>query len=136
MDGILAVAASGLQVQTNRLGASANNVANSSSLGALPNRTGVLPAGQSAAYQPTEALSTAAVGGGASTVYRPLKPSVLVQSQPDSPWANSAGLVAAPNVDLTQEATTRLSANQAYQANLAVFKTSNQMFKSLLNTTA
>lgn len=135
MNGILATATSGLLVQTNRLGASANNLANSSSLGALPDRSGTVPAGQPTAYQPTEAVSTATASG-ATTTYRSLSPSTLIQYQPDSSLANDQGLVAAPNVDQTQEASTRLSASQAYQANLAVFKTSDQMFKSLLNTTA
>jgi len=134
MNGTLAIATSGLQVQLNRLGASANNVANSSSAGVTPDHTGTVPAGGPSAYQPTEAVSVAATSG-ATTVYRPLTPSSLLQYQPDSSLANSDGMVAVPNVDLGQEALTRVSANRAYQANLAVVKTSDLMVQSLLKMT-
>lgn len=135
MSATLAIASSGLQVQVNRLAASANNLANSASAGAVADRTGTVPSGQPTAYQPTEAYSVA-TGAGAVTGYRTLSPGTQLQYQPDSKLANSDGLVAVPNVDESQEATTRLSASRAYEANLAVIKTSDQMFRSVFKTSA
>ncbi len=71
-------------------------------------------------YQPIRAEQSAAVGGGTLSSYRPLVPGYTLRYAPESPFANASGMVAAPNVDLAQEAAERMSAGLAYQANARI----------------
>ena len=77
-----------------------------------------------------------ASASGATTGYQRPSPTTFTQYQPDSPLADDSGSVEVPNVDDVQEATTRLSAHRAYSTNLAVVRTSDQMFRTLLDTAA
>ncbi len=134
-----AVALSGALSQTDRVSAAAANLANQQSIGALPanGTSGSSSASQSSAYQPVTA-NTVSVGasGGSATVYRPITPSYLSAYQPDSSSANANGLVAVPNIDSTQNLLTLKTASSAYQANLAVIKTTDQMNRDVLRLTA
>jgi flagellar basal-body rod protein FlgC len=46
------------------------------------------------------------------------------------------GMVAAPNVDPASQVVNQMSASLAFRANLAVFKTADKTFQSLLDTLA
>ena len=81
-------------------------------------------------------MECAQAGGGAVTGYRPVAPAVLAEADPSSPNADGQGLVAAPNVDTGREILTLTSASNAYKANLAVFKTTDEMQREALNLTA
>lgn len=71
-------------------------------------------------YQPIRVEQSAAAGGGTLASYRPLVPGYTLRYAPDAPFADASGMVAAPNVDLAQEAVERLSAGLAYQANARI----------------
>lgn len=135
------IALSGALAQTQRLAASANNVANAGSIGAIPAADGTIPAGQSPAYTPTASGQTAVAGAngegqGTRAVFRPTTPAYVPEYQPDSPQANADGMVARPNVDLAAERVDQIGQLRAYQANLAVLRTEDEMQRSAINSLA
>lgn len=135
-DTISASAASGLAGAVHRAEASANNVANFASRGALP------PVGQAAnvnaptdvreAYVPirVEQLS-APDGGGTITTERPGRPSYVPVSDPGASYANEDGLVAAPNVDLAEEIIEQIEAQNAFSASTRTIESVQEMVRSL-----
>ncbi|MBI1320944.1 MAG: flagellar biosynthesis protein FlgG [Candidatus Hydrogenedens sp.] len=135
MADVSGIALSGAQAQLARLAASASNTANLHSRGALPATDGSTPPGQPEPYRPVEAVTVAAASG-ARTVFRPVTPAFIPEFDPQASFANDQGVVAAPNIDLAGEATTRLAAGRAYQANLAVIKTNDELLKTLLDAKA
>lgn len=126
----IGIALSGLNAATQRVGASASNIANVATAGSLE-------AGGKAPY---DALTTrqsavsAADGLGAGvraavvSAGRPFVPSYA----PDSPFANSEGLIGTPNVDLAEEAVHLNLAETTYKANVGVIKTAQEMSDELL----
>jgi len=66
----------------------------------------------------------------------PAKPSTVAVSDPQAPFANESGLVAAPNVDLAQEMISQLVAKYSFAANARVMKADDDMAKSLLDMRA
>jgi flagellar basal-body rod protein FlgC len=119
-----------------RLEVSASNVANVQSTGALPNADGTVPAGAPRAYAPLELVQTASAGGGTQTTVTTVTPSTTAVSDPQAPFANQDGLVAAPNVDLAQEMIGQLIASYTFTANATVMKADNRMTRTLLDITA
>lgn len=71
-------------------------------------------------YQPYRVEQSATVGGGSLASYHPLVPGYTLRYAPEMPFADASGMVAAPKVDLAQEAVERVTAALAYQANLRV----------------
>jgi len=65
-------------------------------------------------------------------VRRP-RPRSLIRRRP---FANQNGLVAAPNVDLSQEMVGQMIASHNFTANAAVMKADDRMTRTLLNITA
>lgn len=133
------IAASGMAAAMARVTASASNTANANVLGPVPvsgppiqllggpqtDEPGIQllggPAVESASvYQPVRVDQSENAGGGTTTSYRPQTPAYTLRYAPDLPFADNAGMVAAPAVDLGQEAVERLTANLAYQANMRV----------------
>jgi flagellar basal-body rod protein FlgC len=136
MSSISAIALSGLNAASRRLQVSASNVANSQSTGALPNADGTVPAGAPTAYAPLALVQTASAGGGVQTSVTTVTPSTTAVFDPQAPFANQDGLVAAPNVDLSQEFVGQLLASYSFAANAAVLKADDRMTKSLIDITA
>ena len=136
MNSISTIALSGMKAATRRLEVSASNVANVMSTGALPNADGTVPAGAPRAYTPLELVQTESAGGGTQTTLTTAKPSTTTVSDPQAPFANQNGLVAAPNVDLSQELVGQMIASYSFAANAMVMKTDDRMTKALLNITA
>lgn len=132
MVGSIGIALSGLTAQTRRLDASASNVANVRSTGAIPAADGST-AVQRAVYQPLAVAQTDANPGTRAT-YTPIIPAYLQEHAPDDSAANADGMVAAPNVDLAKERVNQIAANRAYGANIAVVRTQDEMLTSLLNS--
>ncbi len=128
----IGIALSGLTAQTRRLDASASNVANVRSTGAVPTNDGTAE-GKRAPYQPLAVAQTDANPGTRAT-YTPITPAYLQEYAPDDSAANGAGMVAAPNVDLAIERVNQMSASRAYGANIAVVRTQDQMLTSLLDS--
>jgi flagellar basal-body rod protein FlgC len=136
MSSISTIALSGMSAATRRLDVSASNIANANSTGALPNADGTLPAGAPAAYAPLELVQTASAGGGTQTTVVTVAPSTIAVSDPQAPFANQDGLVAAPNIDITQEMVGQMMASYSFAANAAALTAGDRMTKALLDITA
>ncbi|MCG6204674.1 flagellar basal body protein [Rhodopseudomonas sp. HC1] len=136
MSSISSIAVSGLNAATRRLEVSASNIANQQSTGALPGPNGSLPPGAPQPYRPLQVNQTAVPGGGTQTSVTTTSPATVPVSDPQAPFANADGLVAAPNVDLAQEFIGQMVAKYSYAANLATLKADRDMSKALLDATA
>jgi len=136
MSSISTIALSGMSAATRRLDVSASNIANAMSTGALPSADGTLPAGAPRAYAPLELVQTSSAGGGTQTTVRTATPSTATVSDPQAPFADQNGLVAAPNVDLSQEMVGQMLASYSFAANATVMKAYDRMTNALLNITA
>jgi flagellar basal body rod protein FlgC len=55
---------------------------------------------------------------------------------PHAPYANMQGMITPPGSDLATDMVRLREAKNGFEANLAAFKASSQMFKSLLDATA
>jgi flagellar basal-body rod protein FlgC len=136
MSSISAIAVSGMNAATRRLEVSASNVANILTTGTLPATNGTVAASAPQAYQPLQLNQTASATGGTQTSVTAATPSYVAISDPQAPFANRNGLVAAPNVDISQEMFNQMIASYSFTANVAVLKADDQMTKTLLDTTA
>jgi flagellar basal-body rod protein FlgC len=136
MSSISTIALSGMNAAARRLEVSASNVANVTTTGALPNADGTVPSGAPRAYDPLELVQTESAGGGTQTTVTTAKPSTVAVSDPQAPFANQDGLVAAPNVDLAQEMISQLIASYSFAANATVMKADDRMSKTLIDITA
>lgn len=128
----IGIALSGLTAQTRRLDASASNVANVRSTGAVPTSGGTAES-KRAPYQPLAVAQTDANPGTRAT-FTPITPAYLQDYAPDDGAANGEGMVAAPNVDLATERVNQMAASRAYGANIAVVRTQDEMLTSLLDS--
>jgi flagellar basal-body rod protein FlgC len=117
MDAI-SIASSGLRASMARLTASASNVANADTVGATSPS-----ANQPAAYQPVRAISSETAAGGVTTSIRPVEPGTTLRYEPSATQADAQGMVAAPNVDVTDEMVEQLAASESFKANLALIRT-------------
>src|SRR3954451_17026326 len=99
MSSISTIAVSGLNAATRRLEVSASNVANIATTGTLPATNGAVAAGAPQAYRPLRLNETSRANGGTQTSVTTAAPSYVAISDPQAPFANQDGLVAAPNVD-------------------------------------
>lgn len=137
MASIADISASGLFAQSQRLNASASNVANVRSRGALPGADGTTPSGATEVYQPIQTTQTALAQNGqpagTRATYTPITPAYIPEYAPDESFANDSGVVAAPKVDLAGERINQISAAAAYKANAAALRTEDEMLKSLLD---
>lgn len=136
MSSISAIALSGMNAASRRIEVSASNVANVASTGALPNADGTVPAGAPTAYAPLEVVQTANGSGGTQTAVKTTSPSTVAVSNPQALFANQSGLVAAPNVDLSQEMVGQMLASYSFAANATVLKVGDRMTKALLDIKA
>jgi flagellar basal-body rod protein FlgC len=136
MSSISTIALSGMNAAARRLEVSASNVANVASTGALPNADGTVPAGEPTAYAPLEVVQTTNADGGTQTSVTTVTPSTTAVSDPQAPFANQDGLVAAPNVDLSQELVGQMIAIYSFAANAMVMTADDRMTKTLLDIKA
>lgn len=127
-------ALSGMQASMAMMRASANNVANSESKGALPSPSNA--ANVQTAYEPVRVEQTPLQDGGVISTYKPVTPSYVPQYNPTEPYADINGMVAAPNVDLVDEMVTQVAAKQAYLANLTVVSTASELEQALIDRRA
>lgn len=127
-----AIAVSGLKVANLRLQVAASNIANSLSIGPLPDAANAedFPA----AYSALRVNQTDAAGGGTSATVATITPATVYE--PTAPFADDNGMVAGPNVDLANELVQLLVARYTFAANAQVIRADAQMSASLLNITA
>jgi flagellar basal-body rod protein FlgC len=136
MTSISAIALSGMNAATRRLEVSAGNVANVMTSGSLPAADSTVPAGAPQAYAPLQVVQTASAGGGTRTSVTTVNPSSVAMSDPQAPFANQDGLVAAPNVDISQEMINQMIASYSFAANAKVLTVDDRMTETLLDTVA
>lgn len=127
MIGAISTALTGLAAASKKVEASASNIANMGSAGSLD------PASPNQPYQALTTVQTANGTGGVSATNIPKQPGFVNAYAPDSPFANSEGIVGAPNVDLAEEAVNLKIAELTYKANISVLKTADEMSNELLN---
>ncbi|MFN7113970.1 MAG: flagellar basal body rod protein FlgC [Alphaproteobacteria bacterium] len=146
MTDAVSIALSGLKAQQTRLAAGASNIANASTTGTVPAASPSAPASTasggasvptaSSVYRPLNVnLTSLATGGVRADVTADPKGFSLVYD-PSSPYANTEGMIAAPNVDLTREIVSLLEIKNSFKANIAVLKTQDEMLGALLDTRA
>jgi flagellar basal-body rod protein FlgC len=136
MTSAISAAHSGLYVQSRRLEASASNVANVDSIGAVPDASGDVPDGAPRAYTALRVDPVSRVDGGVDARTRPDPSSKSLAYAPDRPFADANGLVQVPGIDLAEERVTQIEAGIAYRANIATLKTADEMERTLLDTKA
>ena len=136
MSEALKIAVSGLNDAVLRIVNVASNVVNSLSTSRLPEK----PGGNATGYQPQDVVTLSDSAGdnllGVSSTVQAREPAFFVASDPESPNANAAGLVAAPNVDIPAELLNAKLAEVAYKANAAVIRAAEKNDKELLDTLA
>ncbi|HZS82845.1 MAG TPA: flagellar basal body rod C-terminal domain-containing protein [Stellaceae bacterium] len=125
MDIAISNALSGLVAARQRIAVAASNIANAGSDGALPGQSAEPNAPQ--AYVPLRVDQQSLEAGGTLATTRSVDPSFVTAYDPNAPYANAAGEVAAPNVDLATEAIDTLAAARAYEANLRVVETATEI---------
>ena len=122
----IGIALSGLNAATQKLNATASNIANVTTSGSLED-------GEQAPYDALTTIQTAQENGGVRSEVvsagRPFVPAF----DPDSPFANSEGLIGAPNVDLAEEIVNLNLAELSYKANIGVLKTAEELSDELLS---
>ena len=128
---ILSIATSGLAAASLRLQVSANNVANISSTGPLPDAPNA--GGFPPAYAAERVDQVEVPGGGTAATVGTASPSFVSQYDPTAPFADTNGLVAAPNVDLANEAVQQITARIEFEANAKVIQTESEKLKTLLD---
>ncbi len=130
---VFGIARSGLEASLLRLTASASNIANAQSIGAVPASA---PAGAASgagdgsgqrAYQPVRAQLSPLAGGGVQARMAPVDPAYRLTYDPASRHADARGMVAAPNVDTTDELVEQLDATLAFKANLKLIATASEL---------
>jgi flagellar basal-body rod protein FlgC len=123
-----------LNAQKQRLDATASNVANATTTGKVPGTDSPAPA--STVYKPLNVSLTALAGGGVAATTTADENGYSIVYDPSSPFANSDGEIAAPNVDFIKEMVSLLETKAAFKANLAVIRTQDDMTGELLDTIA
>jgi len=126
----LSIALSGLMAQNQQLSATASNIANASTEGALP--TPQAPA--TTVYKPLTVNYTTQSDGDVIANITADQNGYSPAYDPTNAYANAQGLVAAPNVDLSQEIVNLMVAKTVFKANVDVIKTQDKMLGSLIDT--
>src|SRR5579872_2065494 len=143
----LSIATSGLSAASLRLDVAASNIANIRDTGPLPATSGSGSSGGTGsssnasnfppAYVPLQVnqvdQTNGPVPGGTLATVSIVSPSFVVQSDPNAPFANQDGLVAAPNVDLASEFIQLLTAKYDFAANAKVIQAYDSTARALLD---
>ena len=124
MSDALTIAVSGLNLQSMRVGAAAQNLVNSFTTGALPDGDGP------PVYQPVEVVAQSGPEGVRASVRTITSPSKVVYD-PVSPFANPSGLVGMPMVSQEREVVSLVQARMAYKANIKVIEAQTENDRSL-----
>jgi flagellar basal-body rod protein FlgC len=146
----LSIATSGLSAASLRLDVAASNIANARDTGPLPATSGSGASGSTgsssnasnfpAAYVPLQVnqvdQTNGSLPGGTRATVSTVSPSFVVQSDPNAPFANQDGLVAAPNVDLASQFIQLLTAKYDFAANAKVIQAYSNTTKALLDIKA
>ncbi|MCG8504712.1 MAG: hypothetical protein MI755_08920 [Sphingomonadales bacterium] len=130
------IAQSGLLAATNRTQVAARNIVNVNSAGQPAFSVEPSAALQGAlAYQPRRAVNTPTPGGGVRGASQPISPATFSVFAPNTPAADSSGLVAYPNVSLAREFTELKLAEHAYKANAVVIGALDEALGEVIDQT-
>ena len=138
---VLSIAASGMAAAVSQLNVSAQNIANSQSYGALgdaqtPSGSPSAPSGAAPkAYAPLQLVQFSLPldeGGGVQTTTTVSANPDHAVYDPSASYADSRGLVSAPNVDPVTEAVNQMQALTQFKANLDLFRAGEDMMASAL----
>jgi len=124
---VFSTALSGLNAAKTRVAVAADNIANLNDVTSLTPKAGDPPQ-----FQPLLVTQTSQGNGGTLAQTVPVTPASVASYQPDSPFADSQGLVAVPNVDLATQVVDSIFASTAYQANAKVLIVGQEMQDELL----
>ncbi len=116
---------SGLLASSKKVAVAASNIANADVVGSTD------PNSPDQAYAAQVTQDTTTADGGVRTVSLNRNPPFVPSYEPDSPFADSEGMVNAPNVNLDEELINTKIAEHAYQANLMALKTGVEMQNTL-----
>ncbi len=126
------IALSGLTAASRKVEASASNIANVSTAGALDPADGPAPYNALTTTQSTITGENGESSGVRADVVPTNRPFVPAYD-PDSPFANADGLIGAPNVDLAEEIVNMQIASNTYKANVKTIQVASDMQDALLN---
>lgn len=112
----------GLNAAQTRVNTTANNIVNQGTVGKVDAQS---PDEQ--VFQPKDVAQASLEHGGTQATVLDRQPQSLLAFDPDSPLANSEGLVEAPNVDLGRELTDLITAETTYKASLKALETAAEM---------
>ena len=129
MNPVFQLAVSGLNAQSARVAVAASNIANARSLGVNPDPG----ADNSAAYTPQRVQQISAADGGVRTETLPVSPPALPIFDPGNPAADDEGVAFLPNVSLEAEFVEVLQASAAFEANLRVIQTQDELLGNLVD---
>ncbi len=118
------IALTGLDAATKKLAASASNIANLQTVGSLDE-------GGQAPYTPLTTQQTAEENGGVRAQVVARGNAFSPAYSPDSPFANSDGVIGVPNIDLAEEAVNITLAEIQYKANLKSIEAASDLAKEL-----
>jgi flagellar basal-body rod protein FlgC len=129
MDATAAIAVSGLNTASKRVEVSASNLANMDDTAPLPGSGVQGPA----PFVPTRVAAVSLPGGGVKAQLSAASPASVAGYEPDSPYADSNGMVATPDVDPVNELVGQMQALQQYRASAALIEADDKMQKTALN---
>jgi len=126
------IALSGMMAASRKVEASAANIANMTTGGALD------PADGSAPYQAVTTAQTSITGAngeglGVRSEIIPTNRPVVQAYAPDSPFANQDGLIGASNTDPVEDIVNLQIASNSYKANAKTINVASEMQDALLN---
>ena len=138
MDSALTIAASGMAAAAAWFGSAASNLVNSGVDGPVPATppTQPVPLTPGNVFQATEVRQQTTQDGGVSVSLAPTLPSYRIAYDPASPFANSAGAIAQPNVDIATQMVAMIQARAAFGASLGSFKAADRMTQKLFDRLA
>ena len=129
MTPVFQIALSGLNAQSTRVSVAASNIANARSVGVNPDPG----ADNSAAFTPQRVQQISAADGGVQTNTLPVSPPSLPVFDPSNPDAEGEGVAFLPNVSLEAEFVEVLQASAAFEANLKVIQTQEELLGTLVD---
>ncbi|MEM6780639.1 MAG: flagellar basal body rod C-terminal domain-containing protein [Pseudomonadota bacterium] len=129
----ISTAISGLLASSKRVEASASNIANISTSGALDSSDGPAPyQAQTTLQQAVTDTNGNGLGVRANTV--PKDPGFVEAFDPNSPFANEDGVIGVPNVNLAEEAVNLKLAELTYKANIKVLSVADELSDELIQS--
>ena len=132
----LSIALSGMQAASTQLAATASNIANAQTIGGIPGTPG---GASNPVYQPvTVSFSSVATNGvpGGVAARTTSSSDYYTTYNPDAPFADAKGNVAAPAVDPAKELVNAAFARYQFEASAKLVKVANEMQKAAIDILA